>query len=100
MLQALNKRDDSLGGNNTWTFSNDVRLVGELTRVVHAVASGVIVEGWATITAYRSRMTDGAIPGMCVIGPVFSTASRGKVLDSDPIFCRLDGINPSVLAGS
>ncbi len=51
MLQSLKNRGDRLADGQTWTFVNDIRLVGELTKVVRTVATGGILEGWATITA-------------------------------------------------
>ena len=90
MLQSQGSGDDHVADGQTWTFMNDIRLVGELTKVVRTVARGVILEGWATITAHRSRMTLGAIEGMCVGGPVIRTKMRGQVLDLQPIFCRVD----------
>jgi len=100
MLQSLKSRGGHLADGHIWNFVNDIRLVGELTKVVRTVATGALLEGWATITAYRSQMTRGAISGMCVVGPVFQTAKRGKVIDLQPIFCRLESIMPSVVSGS
>lgn len=100
MLQSTKGRGDGLADGQMWTFINDIRLVGELTKVIRTVAGGAILEGWATITAYQSRMTKGAIPGMCIVGPVFSTAERCKVLDLQPTFCRLERIIPSVMGES
>lgn len=90
MFQSWGSVDDNLADGQTWTFLNDIRLVGELTKVIRTAASGAILEGWATITGYRSCMTKGAVAGMCVVGPVFRTAMRGQVLDLQPIFCRVD----------
>lgn len=92
MLKPVKCRVDSVADGQTWTFIDDVRVVGELTEVFCTIASGAIIEGWATITAYRSCMAEGAIPGMCVTGPVFSTAKRANVLDLHPIFSRLKSI--------
>lgn|GEM_PF-3312657 len=96
MLHSMESRGDRISDGHTWTFIDDNRLVGELTKVVRTLASGTTLEGWATIAAYRSSMTKGAIPGMCIVGPVFSTVERSTVLDLHPTFCRLDRMIPSV----
>ena len=76
----------------SWTFENDERYVGELTKVIFKTSSGMILEGWATITSHQSLMAEGDLPGMCVVGPVFATKERSEVLDSKPLFCRIDRV--------
>lgn len=94
MSPTLQSRAASAVEGQTWTFINDNRFVGEMTKVACTVANGEVLEGWAAITAYRSSMTKGGVAGMCVVGPVFSTAKRGKILDLQPIFSRLENQIP------
>ena len=90
MLQSLMTPVSRSANPHTWTFFNDTRLVGELTAVTRMVPSGLIVEGWATIAAHQSSMAEGGGPGMCLIGPVYDSENRAVVLDSQPVFWRLE----------
>lgn len=90
MSQTPSHSDTGQPEGQSWSFMNDVRLVGELTKVVCTIASGAIFRGWAKIVAHRGRSAFGGITGMFVAGPVFSDENRDTILDPRPLFVRAD----------